>query len=475
MDSFTMTIGGAAVESERLLDVDNPATGQTAFQVPDCGREQLEAAMDSAQKAFAGWRGDAAQRRAVLYACAAAVEENAGELGRIQTIEQGMPLALSVEAARHAAATFRYYADLEIPRTRVKDDERERIDVVRRPLGVNLAITAWNGPVIQAVNNIAPPLWTGNTVVLKPSPFTPAASLALGAVLRDIVPPGVVNVVSGADPLGQWAVEHPVPRSVSFTGSVATGKRVNQTASGDLKRVLLELGGNDPLIVLDDVDPEEFAARLFPIAFRNSGQICQAPKRIYVPDKLHDEIAGALAARARAVRVGDGMETGTELGPITTAPQFERVKELVADALAGGATALAGGHPVDRPGYFFETTILTNLTDGTRIVDEEQFGPALPVIRYFGEADVIARANATSYGLGASVWSADPDRAQLIAEQLESGNAWVNTHGVRTNAAPFGGTKWSGLGHKNGLWTLDSLTDVQTVWRSKAPVPGRSS
>lgn len=475
METFTMTIGGAAAGSDRLLDVDNPATGQTAFQVPDCSREQLGQAMDAAQQAFAGWRTDPGLRHEVMYACAAAVEEHAEELGRIQTTEQGMPLRLSVEAARHAGATFRYYADLEIPRTLVKDDERERIEVVHRPLGVNLAITAWNGPVIQAVNNIAPPLWTGNTVVLKPSPFTPAANLALGAILRDIVPPGVINVVSGADPLGQWAVESPVPRSVSFTGSVATGKRVNQTASGDLKRVLLELGGNDPLIVLDDVDPAEFAARLFPTAFRNSGQICQAPKRVYVPAALHDDIAEALAARARAARVGDGMDPGTELGPITTAPQFERVKDLVADALSRGATALAGGHPVDRPGYFFETTILTDLAEGTRIVDEEQFGPALPVIRYSDEADVIARANATSYGLGASVWSADPDRAQVIAEQLEAGNTWVNTHGVRMNAAPFGGTKWSGLGHKNGLWTLDSLTDVQTVWRSKAPVAGRAS
>ncbi len=469
---FTMTVDGAALQSPRQLDVINPATGEVAFQVPDCDRDQLDQAMHSAQRAFAGWRDDAALRREVMYACAAAVEESAEELGHIQTIEQGMPIKLSIDAARHAAQTFRLYADLEIPRVVVKDDDDVFIEAVRRPLGVNLAITAWNGPVVQAINNIAPPFWTGNTVVLKPSPYTPGTSLALGEKLREIVPAGVLNVVSGADPLGQWAVEHPVPRSISFTGSVATGKLVNRTAATDLKRVLLELGGNDAAIVLDDVDPEAFAERLFWLAFRNSGQICQAPKRIYVPDALHDRIAGALARRAAEVRVGDGMVEGVELGPITNAMQFERVQGLVADALADGATALAGGKPMDRPGYFFETTILTDVQEGSRIVDEEQFGPALPIIRYHDVADVIERANATTYGLGASVWSADPVRAQAVAEQLESGNAWINTHGQRTPSAPFGGTKWSGLGRKNGLWTLDSLTDVQTVWRSKKALPG---
>jgi acyl-CoA reductase-like NAD-dependent aldehyde dehydrogenase len=467
MDRFTMTIDGEAVESKNQLGVDNPATGEIVFQVPDCDRGQLDEAMSAAQKAFSGWRDDAALRHDVMYACAAAVEENAEELGRIQTIEQGLPIGLSINTVRHAAQTFRLYADLEIPRILIKDDEHERIEAVRRPLGVNLAITAWNGPVLQAINNIAPPFWTGNTVVLKPSPYTPAATLALGEKLRGIVPPGVLNIISGADPLGQWAVEHPIPRGISFTGSVATGKRVNQTASADLKRVLLELGGNDAAIALDDVDPVEFAERLFWLAFRNSGQICQAPKRIYVPEALYDQIAAALARKATSVRVGDGMEDGVELGPITNAMQFERVKGLVADALADGAIALAGGHPIDRPGYFFETTILTNITEGSRIVDEEQFGPALPILAYHDVAEVIERANATTYGLGASVWSADPDRAQAVAEQLESGNAWINTHGQRTPAAPFGGTKWSGLGRKNGSWSLDTLCDVQTVWRSK--------
>jgi acyl-CoA reductase-like NAD-dependent aldehyde dehydrogenase len=254
---------------------------------------------------------------------------------------------------------------------------------------------------------------------------------------------------------------HPVPRKVSFTGSVASGKHVAAAAVTDLKRVTLELGGNDPAILLDDVDPAAIADRLFWGAFMNGGQICTAIKRVYAPDSLYDAIVEVLAEKARSVKVGDGSEEDTEIGPINNEPQFRRVRELVDHAVSRGARVATGGRPMDRPGYFFEPTILADLSDGTRIVDEEQFGPALPVIPYSSVDDAVARANGTHFGLSASVWSADPGRATAVATKLECGTTWVNAHLQLAPHQPFGGHKWSGVGVENGLWGLDSFTDLQ--------------
>jgi acyl-CoA reductase-like NAD-dependent aldehyde dehydrogenase len=260
---------------------------------------------------------------------------------------------------------------------------------------------------------------------------------------------------------------HPVPRKISFTGSIETGKKVAMAAAPDLKRVTLELGGNDPAIVLDDADPAVVADGIFGGAFANNGQICSAIKRVYVPERMYDEVVEALASRARAVRVGDGTDADSKLGPINNAPQFERVTELVADALAHGAHAAAGGKPMDRPGYFFEPTVLSGLSDGVRIVDEEQFGPALPVISYRDIDDAVERANGTHFGLSGSVWGTDTERATEIAGRLEAGTAWVNIHLAMGPQFPFGGFKWSGIGVENGPWGLHEFTDVQTMYRSR--------
>ena len=307
----------------------------------------------------------------------------------------------------------------------------------------------------------------GNTLVLKPSPFTPLSTLKIGELLRDVFPPGVFNVVSGGDELGAWMTSHPVPRKISFTGSVATGKKVAASAAPDLKRVTLELGGNDPAILLDDVDAADVADRVFRAAFANNGQVCSAVKRVYVPEALYDDVVEAFAAQARSQKVGDGTDPETQLGPINNKPQYERVSELVADAIKGGARAAAGGKPMDGPGYFFEPTILADLTDGTRIVDEEQFGPALPVIPYRDLEDAVERANATHFGLSGSVWSSDPQRAAEVAERLECGTAWANTHLALAPHQPFGGAKWSGLGVENGPWGLYGFTELQVLHRAK--------
>jgi acyl-CoA reductase-like NAD-dependent aldehyde dehydrogenase len=462
-----MTIGGDAVPTAATFDVVNPARGSVCATAPDCTPAQLDAAMDSAAKAFRDWRVDEGARRDALLAAADVLQAAADDLAPILTAEQGKPLRDARREVFGAAAWCRYFAGLEVPREVIQDDERALVEVVRRPLGVVAAITPWNFPVTLASWKIAPALLAGNTVVLKPSPFTPLSSLRVGELLRSVLPPGVLNVVSGGDRLGGWMTAHPVPRKISFTGSVATGKKVAEAAAPDLKRVTLELGGNDPAILLDDVDPAAVADRLFWAAFANNGQVCSAIKRVYVPEALYGEVVDALADRARAVRVGDGAEEGTELGPVNNRPQFERVAELVEDAVRGGARAVAGGSARPGGGYFFEPTILADVSDGTRIVDEEQFGPALPVIPYRDVDDAVERANATHFGLSGSVWSGDPERGAEVAARLECGTAWTNTHLVLQPHQPFGGAKWSGLGVENGPWGLLGFTEIQVLFQAR--------
>jgi acyl-CoA reductase-like NAD-dependent aldehyde dehydrogenase len=462
-----MTIGGEAVPTAATFDVVNPATGRALAAAPDCTEEQLDAAMESAAKAYRDWRSDEGVRRDALRTVADVLESSVDDLAPLLTAEQGKPLRDAKREVRGAALWCRYFAGLEVPREVIQDDERALVEVLRKPLGVVAAITPWNFPVTLASWKIAPALLAGNTMVLKPSPFTPLSSLRIGELLRGVLPPGVLNVVSGGDALGAWMTAHPVPRKISFTGSVATGKRVAAAAAPDLKRVTLELGGNDPAILLDDVDPEAVADRVFWAAFANNGQVCSAIKRVYVPEALYGPVVDALAERARAVRVGDGAEEGTELGPVNNRPQFERMAELVEEAVRGGARAVAGGSARPGDGYFFEPTILADVSDGTRIVDEEQFGPALPVIPYRDLDDALERANATHFGLSGSVWSGDPERGAEVAARLECGTAWANTHLVLQPHQPFGGAKWSGLGVENGPWGLLGFTEIQVLYQAR--------
>lgn len=468
MSDYTMTIGGQAVAAPGTFGVVDPATGEVAERAPDASRAQLDAAMEAARAAYPEWRGDESARRKALLAAADVLFARSEEIGRILTLEQGKPLSEATMEVVGAGVWLKYFADLELPSEVIQDDERARVEVVRRPMGVVAAITPWNYPLLLATWKLGPALLAGNTVVLKPSPFTPLSSLRLGEALRDVLPPGVLNVVSGGDELGAWMTSHDVPRKISFTGSVATGKLVAAAAAPDLKRVTLELGGNDPAILLDDVDPAAVADRLFNGAFQNNGQVCSAIKRVYVPDALYGDVVDALAERARAAKVGNGLDEGVQYGPINNRPQYERVGELVAEALAGGARAAAGGGPMEGPGYFFRPTILADVPDGARIVDEEQFGPALPVIAYRDLDEALARANATNFGLSGSVWSADADRASEVAARLDCGTAWVNTHLALAPHQPFGGFKWSGIGVENGPWGLYGFTEMQVVHRAKS-------
>jgi acyl-CoA reductase-like NAD-dependent aldehyde dehydrogenase len=463
MSDFTMTINGQAARAKRTLGVINPATGEVFAQVPDCDRDQLDQAMEAAAKAYPAWSRDESARRTALAACGTALQQRSEGLAPLLTREQGKPLHKAAEEIMAAVIWFQYTASLEIPVDVVEDTDARRIEIRRRPLGVVAAITPWNFPLLLAVWKIAPALLAGNTIVLKPSPFTPITTLALGEILRDVVPPGVVNTISGGDELGAWMTGHRVPRKISFTGSVATGKKVAAAAAPDLKRLTLELGGNDAAILLPDVDPKKVAPSIFWSAFENNGQICSAVKRVYVHERQYGDVVNELAAIAKNVKVGDGLQEGTQIGPLNNAPQFRRVRELVDDARKRGARIVTGGEPMGGKGYFYKPTIVADVSDGVRLVDEEQFGPALPVIPYKEVDDAVTRANATNFGLSGSVWSNDPVRGAEVAQRLECGTAWVNQHLAIAPNLPFGGAKWSGIGVENGPWGLLGFTEIQVV------------
>jgi acyl-CoA reductase-like NAD-dependent aldehyde dehydrogenase len=463
MQEFALTIDGKTVAGEKFFGVVNPASGKVFARAADATRAQLDAAMDAAQRAFRPWSRDEKARREALQRCGAAITAAAADLAKILTQEQGKPLAKALGEVMGASVWFQYTAGLTIPVEVLQDDANARIEVRRRPLGVVGAITPWNYPLLLAVWKIAPALLAGNTLVLKPSPFTPLSSLRLGEILRDVLPAGVFNVVSGGDELGAWVTSHPAVRKISFTGSIETGKKIALAAAPDLKRMTLELGGNDAAIVLPDVDPKAVADKLFWGAFENSGQICSAIKRLYVHESIYRPLVQELAERAKAVKLGDGLEADVQLGPVNNQPQFRRVIELVDEAKAAGGKVHAGGTPLEGGGYFYPPTIVTDVAEGVRLVDEEQFGPALPVISYRDVDDAIERANATHYGLSGSVWTRDAARGAELAARLECGTAWVNQHLAILPFTPFGGAKWSGIGVENGPWGLLGFTEIQVV------------
>lgn len=456
MSDYTMSIDGQQQGSADSFGVLNPATEQVFAHAPAATPAQLEAAVAAAKRAFRTWRTDEQARRQALRTAADRVQAHAKEIGRTLTLEQGKPLALATGEVLGASVQLRNVADMPLPHEVTRDNDKGRIEICYRPHGVVAGITPWNFPILIAMTKIAPALLAGNTVVLKPSPFTPLATLQLGAVLNQVLPPGVLNVISGGNELGALLSGHPDVRKVSFTGSVATGKKVAMSAATDLKRVTLELGGNDPAIVLEDADPAKIAPQLFWSAFHNSGQVCTAVKRVYVPEGMFSPLVDAIAKIAREVRVGDGLEEGTQLGPVNNAMQLERVSELVSDAKQKGAKIHAGGERLGRAGYFFPPTIVTDVDDSTAIVAEEQFGPALPLLTYKNLDDALERANDTHFGLGASVWSSNVERAAGVAKELEAGTVWVNQHIALTPKAPFAGAKWSGIGEASGRWGLES-------------------
>ena len=465
---FKMLIGGNLVAGAATFDVVNPATAAVIAQAPDAGADDLDAAVAAARSAFPAWAATPiSERKAKLNELANAIFASLDGLKRLLTSEQGKPHADAEFEIGGSAMWLQGAAMLDLPVT-VNEDTPERYSETRHvPLGVVGAIAPWNFPMVLAMFKLGPALLAGNTVVLKPSPFTPLTTLKFGELAQAILPAGVLNVISGGDHLGPLMTEHPGFDKISFTGSTQTGRRVMASAAPTLKRVTLELGGNDPAIVMGDVDVEKVAEQLFWAAFGNNGQICIATKRMYVHKDVYEPLKHALVAYAATVKVGDGAEQGTRLGPINNRPQYERVLGLIQDAKDKGYDFLVGGTSADVPGFFVPVTIIYNPPEDSRIVQEEQFGPVLPLIKFDDYDDVIARANATEYGLGASVWGADEDKAFDLAQRIASGTVWVNETQHLSPLAAFGGMKQSGVGVEGGIEGLLEYTATQTLVRKR--------
>jgi acyl-CoA reductase-like NAD-dependent aldehyde dehydrogenase len=467
MSDYRIWIGGKAVEGASELSVINPATEEVFATVARSSPEQLEQAIASAKAAQKDWaKTSIAVRRDALKAISKGINDRADEIARVQTMEQGKPIAESIGEVEFTQAFLDHFVTFDLPVEVVQDDEEKRVEVHRKPLGVVACIVPWNFPLLIGAHKVALALLAGNTCVLKPAPTTPITSAIFAEICAGVLPAGAVNTVNDENDLGDVLTAHPDVAKVSFTGSTATGKRVMASAAGTLKRLTLELGGNDAAIILPDVDVEDTAAKLFAAAFMNCGQVCIGLKRTYVHESIYDEMCDALAGLAGAAVVGDGLNQGTEIGPLNNRMQFDKVRGFLENARQAG-TIVAGGDVPDGKGFFVKPTIVRDVKDGDEIVDVEQFGPIMPVIKFSDVDDVIERANASDYGLGGSVWSRDLAKAKEIALQIEAGTTWINKHLDFGPNVPFGGAKQSGIGVEFALEGLHEFTQVRVINQAK--------
>ncbi|MDA8659055.1 aldehyde dehydrogenase family protein [Luminiphilus sp.] len=472
MSDYSMLINGEAATAEHAIEVINPATETVIATVPEASLAQLDEAVAAARSALPDWSARSMDdRRALILKIADRLEENIGELAQLLSEEQGKP----IEGFAGLGAMFelggslawiRYTASLDLPIEVIQDNDEARIEVHRKPVGVVGSITPWNYPLLITCWHIIPGLLSGCTVVAKPSEYTPLTVLKAMHLISDLLPPGVVNIVTGKGALGAAISSHSDIDKIVFTGSTRTGKRIMEAAADNLKRLTLELGGNDAAIVLPDTNVAEAAGKIFATAMINNGQTCAALKRLYVHEDIYDEMCDALAAIAQSVKTGPASES-PDFGPIQNKMQYDRVCELAESAKADGATFLSGGEPMPGPGYFFPVTIVKDIPENSRLVQEEPFGPILPVVSFSDVEDALERANAVSVGLGGSVWSSDVPAAQKLASRLECGTAWVNNHAMIQPDAPFGGVKQSGVGVEFGRYGLVEYTNIQTLQISK--------
>ncbi|WP_329343427.1 aldehyde dehydrogenase family protein [Streptomyces sp. NBC_01352] len=468
---YVLTVDGKPETTAATAGAINPATGETIAQVPVTDRATVDRAVAAARAAFPAWAATPlAERQAAVTALADRLEAHAEEFMELLTREQGKPRAGAEWEVLGSVIWLREIAKQSLPDEVIEDTDTRWVVTRYTPLGVVGGITPWNFPILLAVWKIAPALVSGNTIVVKPSPFTPLCTLKLGELAQEVLPPGVFSVLSGDDELGEWITSHPGIDKIAFTGSTETGKAVMRSAAGNLKRLTLELGGNDPAIVLPDVDPKKVAPQLFWAAFQNNAQFCNAAKRLYIHDDIYDAVRDELVAYARTVKVGDGTDPDTGLGPIQNKPQFDKVKEYFDDCKANGYTfALGGEIDESQPGWFVPVTIVDNPPEDSRLVREEPFGPILPLVRWSDEEDVIARANDTEWGLGASVWGRDLPRVERIGRRIDAGTVWLNAVHQYSPAQAFGGHKQSGIGCENSLHGLMEYTNWQTITLNKAP------
>jgi len=464
--AMKLIIDGDEKEPESgYFSVINPATGDSFAEAPSASIEQLDEAVSSAATAFKSWsKTPDEERKALLFKVADAIEANAAELATIITQEQGKPMPLAQFEVGGAVGWTRYTASLDIPVETLEDSEVQRIEMHRKPLGVVASILPWNWPLLIAIWHIIPALRAGNTVVVKPSPYTPFNALKLVEIMNQVLPKGVINIVSDEDKLGPAISAHSKINKIIFTGSTLTGQHIMRSAAVNLKRLTLELGGNDAAIVLPDADVDTIAQGIFETAFINMGQTCAAIKRLYVHESIYDALADKLIEIANQQTLGNGFDEGVSFGPVQNKAQYEIVNNLINEAKADGATVHAAAVPTSLgEGYFIAPTIVTDAKNGMSIVDKEQFGPVLPLIRYTDIDNAVSQANNSQNGLGGSVWGTDVELAQSLGAQLECGTVWVNNHAMPQPHAPFGGCKMSGFGVEFGLDGLLEYTSAQVM------------
>lgn len=463
MSEYKMLIGGELFAGDDYIDVINPANETVVGRCPVASLGQLDQAVDAATAALPDWRDKSyAERGQYIARLTAALADRAEEFAKLLTLEQGKTLSAARDEVAFAQAFANYFSEQVLESEVLIDDDSQRVEIHREALGVVAGICPWNFPLLITMYKLGPALVTGNTLILKPAPTTPLSSLLLGELIKDIFPPGVVNIIADDNSLGEAITSHPGIAKISFTGSTPTGKKIMASAAGTLKRLTLELGGNDAAIVLDDVDVDAAAEGIFSAAFLNSGQVCIALKRLYVHDAVYDRLCDKLAALAQQAVVGDGLDEATEFGPVQNRQQFNKVCGYVEDARKHGEI-IAGGVVPDKPGFCVPLTIVKNIQDGTAVVDEEPFGPVLPVVKFSDIDEVVKRANASPFGLGGSVWSADIDRARAIAAKLNAGTVWINQHCAFGPHIPFPPAKESGLGVEWGREGLCEFTAMKVI------------
>lgn len=472
MQQFVMTIGGKSADAARKIEVINPFDESVVGMCPEATVEHVDEAVRCASEALSAWSAIAdSERVAKLHEIADLIEKHQPELARLVTLEQGKPQSgpgANFEVGG-AAAWTRATASLSLPDVVLRDDDHAHVIMRRKPVGVVGSVTPWNFPLLIATWHIMPAIRVGCTVVVKPSPFTPLSTLWLIELMNEVLPPGVVNVVTGGAEIGACLTGHPKVDKLVFTGSIETGKGVMRNASRSLKRVTLELGGNDAGIILPGTHIEPLLENLFWGCFINAGQTCAALKRLYVHESQYADVVDAFATYMRKISVGNGLDPATLVGPVSNRMQLDKVMSLVADARSAGARIVMGGSKPQEKGFVYPLTLIADATDDMRIVKEEQFGPVIPVIRYQAVDEAIRRANSLEVGLGGSVWGDDVRVAMDLAGQLECGTSWVNQHGTIDPMTPFGGVKCSGIGVEFGVDGLKEYTTTQVINVARAP------
>lgn len=463
MSDYRLLIAGQLVAGDSTMDVINPATEEVLAVCPRGSERQMNEAVAAAKAAFKGWaKQPIEERRACVNKLADAIDARTTALARLLTQEQGKPLSESTAEITYTAAFLRYLASLDLHGRLIEDNDTRRVELRRKPLGVVGCIIPWNFPVLIVAFKAPVALIAGNTLVIKPAPTTPLTTLRIGELCAEIFPAGVVNIVTDQNDLGGVLTGHPDIAKISFTGSTDTGKKVMASAASTIKRITLELGGNDAAIVMPDADPVAVAPGIFAAATMNAGQVCLAIKRVYAHESHYDALCAELTKLADATIVDDGLKQGSQIGPLQNKMQYEKVKGFLEDARAHG-NIIAGGQVEDRPGYFIRPTIVRDVEDGTRIVDEEQFGPILPIIKYSDPEAALAKANASPWGLGGSVWGQDRDKAYALACEMDSGTVWINKHLDFGPNIPFGGAKQSGIGVEFAEEGLNEFTQIQVI------------